>query len=200
MTIKAVIGAMKADKSKSLIEQAQLLQEIGITPKIFYPSFCNKYEGHVFSRSGNKKIRAIKVYEVADLFGNISDDTKWVLIDEFQFICSRVETQDFVNFLEFCDKKGINVMLYGLAFDYMSNVFDVTQAVLPFCDKIEVKTAICECCGNDANRCVRYVNGQLDCDINSDLLVMEGEDVVYKSVCKDCYRKLTGFSAIKFQN
>ena len=58
-------------------------------------------------------------------------------------------------------------------------------------------TAKCDYCGNKASRCLRIVDGVIDSSEDSDLIVMEGLDVEYKSVCRNCYRKLTGLSAIK---
>lgn len=194
--IKAIIGTMKAEKSAQLIEQINFLSQIDVKFKVFYPSCCNKKEGFIFSRK-NGVAKGIKVFEISDLYQNIDEDDKYIFIDEFTFICSRSNIDDFLTFLEFCDKKKINVFLYGLSLDYMSNAFDVTERVLPYCDMIDIKQAICECCGEPANRCIRYVDGELDCDPNNSLLLMEAENVVYKSVCKDCYRKLTGLPAIK---
>ena len=79
-----------------------------------------------------------------------------------------------------------------------NNSFEIIQRILPYCDKITVLTARCEICGKEnATRCVRYNNDVLDCDPSSSLILIESEKVIYKSVCKECYRNLTSSPAIK---
>ena len=79
----------------------------------------------------------------------------------------------------------------------MSLPFDVTQRVLPYAQEIHVLNAYCDECGKPAYRCLRYVDGEIDINPNSNTLLMEDTDVEYKSVCNECYRKITGLNAIK---
>lgn len=189
-----VIGTMKASKSSTLIDYTNLVKPKKYT--IFYPACCNKKDGYVVSRDNGKKAKAVKIFEVKDMY-NYIEDTEVIFLDEFQFLAGTTDLNDLMNFLEYCDKKDKTVYMFGLSLNYMSQAFDVTQRVLPYADTIVVLTANCDICGKPATRCIRYVNGELDCNPNSKTLLMEGDTTEYKSVCKKCYRKLTGLNAIK---
>lgn len=193
--IKVVIGTMKSAKTSTLINEVEKSVDKNI--KIFYPSCCNKVDGYVYSRKDNKKIKGIKIFNLSDLYNNINN-TDAIFIDETQFIVSSSNIDDFMAFLEYCDKMKIDVYLFGLQLDYLNNSFDVIQRVLPYADNIITLTANCEVCGNtNAVRCVRFNGNELDCDPNSSLILLESENIVYKSVCKECYRRLTSLPAIK---
>lgn len=189
-----VIGTMKASKSATLIDFVNDIENINY--KIFFPACCNKKDGYVVSRDNDKKVKAIKVFEVNDMYNHLKN-IKIVFIDEFQFIANSEEIDEFMQFLEYCDKNNIDVYCFGLSLDYMSLPFDVTQRVLPYAQEIHVLNAYCDECGKPAYRCLRYVDGEIDINPNSDTLLMENADVEYKSVCNDCYRKITGLNAIK---
>lgn len=189
-----IMGSMRAGKSASLIDYTEFLKDKKY--KIFFPASCNKEDGYVVSREDNKKAKAIKIFEISDLYNHVNGlDT--VLIDEVQFLCGSYQIDELMKFLEYCDKKCIDVYCFGLQVDYLSRAFDVTQRLLPYADSVVVLTAKCDYCGNKASRCLRIVEGNIDSSEDSDLIVMEGLNVEYKSVCRDCYRELTGLSAIK---
>ena len=101
----------------------------------------------------NKKIKAVKIFEVKDLY-NYIDGLDTILIDEYQFICASNEIDNFMDFLEYCDVKNIDVYLFGLQLDYMCRSFDVTQRVLPYADSVIVLSARCDYCGEKASRCL----------------------------------------------
>ena len=189
-----VIGTMKASKSATLIDFVNDIENINY--KIFFPACCNKKDGYVVSRDNDKKVKAIKVFEVNDMYNHLKN-IKMVFIDEFQFIANSEEIDEFMQFLEYCDKNNIDVYCFGLSLDYMSLPFDVTQRVLPYAQEIHVLNAYCDECGKPAYRCLRYVDGEIDINPNSNTLLMEDTDVEYKSVCNECYRKITGLNAIK---
>ena len=193
--IEAIIGTMKSEKTSTLIDIVNELQNKKV--KVFYPSHCNKMDGYVCSRKDNKKLKGIKVFNISDLYNNINNvDT--IFIDEVQFIVSSNNVDEFMSFLEYCDVKNIDVYLVGLQLDYMNNSFDIIQRILPYTDKVTILTAKCEICGSDnAVRCIRYNGDTLDCDPNSSLILLESDKVVYKSVCKKCYREITSLPAIK---
>lgn len=194
--LHVIIGTMKASKSSMLVDYTNFVKEKGKKYIVFYPSCCDKKSGYVVSRDNGKKTKAIKVFEVNDMY-NYIDDIDTLFIDEFQFIVGTNGLNDLMSFLEYCDKKCKDVYLFGLSLDYISLPFDVTQRVLPYADTIMVMNANCDICGKPAFRCLRYVDSVLDVNPNSDTLLMEASNVEYKSVCKECYRNITGLNAIK---
>lgn len=194
--IKAIVGPMFGEKSSRLIDIANNLEKEGKKFKVFFPASCNKKEGYIYSRKDNKKIKAIKVFNIDDLFNNITDE-EVILIDEFTFLCSHKYIDLFMSFLEQMDRMGKDVILSGLQLDYLGNSFDLTREILPYCDEIVMTSAVCEICGAPATRQVRKVNGVLDVSDDSPTLLMEDNDIVYMPVCRSCFREVTGLSAIK---
>lgn len=193
--IHLITGAMKAGKTKSLIEYTEILKDKKY--KVFYPASCNKSEGFVYTRDGDRKFKATKIFEVNDLYNYICD-LECIIIDEFTFLCNEYQIDDFMNLLEFCDKNNKDIYLFGITTDYLGRSFELARRVLPYCDSVLVLKSICDECGSlEGTRCVRIINGEIDASYDSDLIVMEGENVEYKSVCKKCFRELTGLDAIK---
>lgn len=194
--ITATIGTMKSEKTFRLIKTTESLDQQDKKYVVFHPACCAKDEEGVVTRRGSQKAKAIKVFQIEDMYNHLKGISV-CLIDEFTFLCSENQIDDFMEFLEHCDVNGIDVNLFGLSLDYMSNSLDIAQRVLPYCDYIENVSANCELCGKTARRCIRYIDGVLDNDPNSSLLIMEDKNVIYKSVCKQCYREVTGLPAIK---
>lgn len=189
-----IIGTMKASKSSTLIDYTSMVQDKNYT--IFYPACCDKKEGYVVSRDNNKQAKAIKIFEVKDMY-NYIDNVDVIFIDEYTFFCTSGDTKEFMNFLEYCDRNNKIVYCFGLSLNYMSEPFDLTQRILPYADTIIVLSADCDICGRRATRCIRYIDGVLDDNPESNTLLMESSNVEYKSVCRDCYRKIMGINAIK---
>lgn len=192
--LNLMIGTMKASKSSILIDMFKKYQEE--KPIIFYPACCDKKDGYVVSRDKDKQAKAIKVFEVQDMY-NYVDSTDLILIDEVQFIVGEKDLDEFMQFLEYCDRKNKRIFCFGLSLDYLSKSFIVTERILPYADTVTILSAYCDICGSTATRCIRYIDGVLDDNPDSDVLVMEGRNVEYKSICKKCYRELTGLNAIK---
>ena len=102
-----------------------------------------------------------------------------------------------MNFFDVMDERNIDVILAGLQLDYMGKSFDLTERVLPYCDEIVTTSAISEHCGKPASRQIRKIDGVIDTMENTPTLIMENENVVYIPLCRSCFRKLTGLTAIK---
>ena len=194
--LHCIVGTMKSSKSSHLIDYTEVIK-----PKkfiIFYPSCCEKKPDYVISRDNDKQAKAIKIFEIQDMYQHIQN-IDVIFIDEFQFLTGSSNIDDFMEFIEFCDKNKKEVYLFGLALDYKANAFDITSRVLPYADTIMVLHANCDICGaeNKATRCIRYKNGELDLDLDAEILAMESDTMEYKSVCTECFRNLTQNPAIK---
>jgi thymidine kinase len=198
LMITLFVGPMKSNKTSTLIDVADCASNSKSNRRciIFYPACCEKKSGYVISRDKGKRAKAVKVYDVNDLY-NYIQDYDYIFIDEIQFLVSQNELDNLMDFLEMCDKNNKEVYLFGLPLDYVNKPFDVIQRVMPYVDSVVYSTSICEECGSKATRCVRYINGELDLGDSYETLIMEGHDVYYKSLCRKCYREITGLNAIK---
>lgn len=194
--LHCVTGQMFASKSFTLIEYANKFKNEGVKYRVFYPASINKEEGYIYSRKNNSKIKAVKIYNIDDLYNNVQD-IDVILIDEYTFICSNSQISEFMKFLDWCDEHKKDVYLFGISLDYLGRPFDIAMSVLPYADTHTVLHATCDICGKDASRQIRYINGVLDVSDETEVLQMENTDVVYKPICTECYRKLTGLNPIK---
>lgn len=188
------VGQMFGGKSAKLIDYTTMFKDKKY--KVFYPASCNKEDGYVYSRDRDRKVKAIKIFDINDLYNNI-EDCEVVLLDEYTFYCSDSHISEFMKFLEYCDIKDIDVYLFGLTLDYLSRPFDISEHILPYADDVITLQAICDECGAKATRQIRYVNGVLDTYEDNDVLQMESGNIVYKPVCRKCFRKITGLPAIR---
>lgn len=195
--LHVITGSMAGGKSSKLVDYTEMFQQQGKIFQVFYPAFLEKETDYVVSREDNKKVRATKVYKIGELYNLVKPNTDVVVIDEISFMCNEGEIDELMSILEHFDKLGKQIYLFGIALDYSAKSFPIMQRLLPYADTVIVLHAKCDICGEPAYRCVRYQNGVLDLDPNSDLLQMESDNVRYEILCKDCYRKITNTPAIK---
>ncbi|KLV09143.1 thymidine kinase [Photobacterium aquae] len=183
-------SAMNAGKSTTLLQSSFNYRERGMTPVIFTAAIDDRFgKGKVSSRIG--------LEEEAELFGDSDDlyvrlqsmaaDGKidCVLIDECQFL---TKTQVY-QLTEVVDKLDIPVLCYGLRSDFRGELFEGSQYLLAWADKlVELKT-ICHC-GRKANMVIRQdETGRAIAD--GDQVEIGGNDR-YVSVCRTHYKDALG--------
>ena len=114
-----------------------------------------------------------------------------VLVDEAQFLSE----SDIWVLSYIVDNMNINVLCYGIKTDSNGHLFDGIKQLIAIADRTIELDHICSCCGEEnANMHVRYVNGVPV--VGGDVIAVEGVDnIEYKSVCRKCWKKLTGFDS-----
>ncbi|WOT04212.1 thymidine kinase [Shewanella youngdeokensis] len=181
-------SAMNAGKSTSLLQSSYNYRERGMNTLVMTASIDDRFGvGKVASRIG--------IETEAQVFGSGDDLAQMIakahvdqtlhciLIDESQFLSKeQVKQLTYV-----VDILGIPVLCYGLKTDFQGELFNGSQYLLAWADKlVELKT-ICHC-GRKANMVVR-----LDGDGKP---MREGEQVEiggnesYESVCRKHFREL----------
>ena len=81
------------------------------------------------------------------------------------------------------DEGDIPVLCWGLKNDFQNNLFEGSQALLEFADKIEELKTVCTLCDKKATMNLRTINGEA---------VYRGEQILigdneYIPVCRKCY-------------
>lgn len=182
-------GAMQSSKSASLLMVAHNYESQGKKVLLFTPDVDDRSGvGVIASRVGiDKKAHALSKDE--DVFeivkekvseGN-SDKVHCVLVDESQFLTR----EHVVQLTLVVDKLNIPVMCYGLKNDFKNNLFEGSEALLIYADKIiEIKT-ICgkESCGKKATANLRLSDGKPIYEGNQ----IQIGDEVYLPVCREHY-------------
>ncbi|TDO98792.1 thymidine kinase [Marinomonas balearica] len=180
-------SAMNAGKSTALLQSAHNYRERGMKVQLFTAAIDDRYvSGTISSRIGISA-EATTFNSNTDMYTLIREEHKnstlgCILIDESQFL-----TKDQVEQLcDVVDELDIPVLAFGIRTDFQGELFEGSQALLAWADKlIELKT-VCHC-GSKATMVVRL-------DING-VPVKEGAQVEiggndrYLSVCRKHFRE-----------
>ncbi|WP_144213822.1 thymidine kinase [Shewanella donghaensis] len=180
-------SAMNAGKSTSLLQSSYNYRERGMNTLVMTASIDNRYGvGKVSSRIGIET--EAQVFSdgdnLAEYIENELNKQKLhcILIDESQFL-SKEQVKQLTHVV---DNLDIPVLCYGLKTDFQGELFNGSQYLLAWADKlVELKT-ICHC-GRKANMVVRL-------DHNGKPM-REGEQVAiggnesYESVCRKHFRE-----------
>jgi thymidine kinase len=82
------------------------------------------------------------------------------------------------------DRLNIPVIVYGLKNDYRNRLFEGSEALLLFADKIEEIKAVCWHCAKKATMLIKYKDGH---PVNEGPQIEIGGNDTYVSVCRKCY-------------
>ncbi|MDC0144146.1 thymidine kinase [Verrucomicrobia bacterium] len=178
-------SSMNAGKSTTLLQSAHNYRERGMRPLLFTPRLDTRAtKGRVTSRIG-LDAKAHAFTQADDLHTIVcaqSDPIHCVLVDEAQFL-SRAQVFQLG---EIADALGIPVLAYGLRTDFQGNLFEGSQHLLAWADKlVEIKT-ICHC-GSKATMVLRT-------DLDG-IVMREGAQVEiggnerYVSVCRKHFKE-----------
>ncbi len=134
---------MNAGKSTTLLQSAHNYRERGLRPLLFTPQLDTRAgEGRIASRIG--LVAEAHAFTPSDDLSNLTgaeESIDCVLIDEAQFL-TRAQVYQLG---EIADQLDIPVLAYGLRTDFQGNLFEGSEHLLAWADKlIEIKT-ICHC-------------------------------------------------------
>ena len=186
--LKFYYGVMGAGKTTELIKTYEIYKRKGMNPVVIKPCLDNR-EGEQ-SGWGITSSRLTKDSVPAYYFKNLQDELPKLnydilLVDEAQFL-----SNDDVLFLsEVTDRKGIDVLAYGLKTDINGNLFGGAASLLAISDETRELEYICDTplCQEKATMHLRYVDGKID--IGGNTIAIEKGDITYKSVCRKCWKK-----------
>lgn len=181
-------GSMGAGKSIDLLKVNHNYREQGKRTLLFTPIIDVRYGiGKITSRIGISE-EANVVDDSFDIYSFTKDVTDSgnkifaVLVDEAQFL-----TKEHVfQLTKIVDQLNIPVMAFGLKNDFSNNLFEGTEALLIYADKIEEIKTICtkEKCGRKATMNLRLNNGE---PVYEGEQIQIGGDESYIPVCRKHY-------------
>lgn len=184
-------GAMSSGKTIEILKVAHNYEAQGRKIALMTSGLDNRSGvGTVASRIGIHR-QAIPITEKMDLFEYIKQmndhdladgdgELACVLIDEAQFL----KKHHVLECAKIVDEFNIPVMTFGLKNDFQNHLFEGSENLLIFADKIEEMKTICHYCGHKATMNLR---------VNDDKPVYEGEQVKiggdesYYPVCRYHY-------------
>ncbi len=180
-------STMSAGKSLDLLKVNYNYKEKGKKTILFSPKVDTRHgEGKITSRIGIQE-SALSVDSDFNFYNYVEEGMKesgriyCILIDEVQFL-KRKQIEQLSKIVDLLD---IPVMCYGLKNDFQNNLFEGSEALLLYADKIQEIKTICakEDCGKKAIMNGRFVDGQM---------VVEGEQIMvgdeeYLPLCRKHY-------------
>ncbi len=180
-------SSMNAGKSTTLLQSDYNYRERNMHTCVYTAAIDDRFGvGKVSSRIGIS-CDAKLFNKETDLFEDIriADSAKHldcILVDEAQFLTK----QQVFQLSEVVDKLNIPVLCYGLRNDFRAELFEGSQYLLAWADKlVELKT-ICHC-GKKANFVLRLnANGQVMKDGEQ---IQIGGNESYISVCRKHYKE-----------
>lgn len=181
-------GSMGAGKSIDLLKVNHNYKEQGKQTLLLTPAVDDRYGvGKITSRIGISE-SAIAVDENFNIYEHVKDDDLLVdglyaiLVDEAQFL----NKEHVLQLAKIVDDFNIPVMAFGLKNDFSNNLFEGTEALLIYADKIEEIKTICtkSDCGRKATMNLRLSDGE---PVYEGEQVQIGGDESYIPVCRKHY-------------
>lgn len=169
-------GPMYSEKSKALIRTYEFLTEKSQSQALcFKPAKDTREKTTIRSRALQTNIEAIVIKTFEDILKYIKYDTKYIFIDEVQFI-----TGDYTIIQDLSIEKGIDFYIAGLSLTSEQKPFGQMPNILAIANDIQILHAQCEC-GNAAEYTITKIPKE------KEILIDTGKE--YKAVCRQCLLK-----------
>ena len=175
-------STMNAGKSIEVLKIAHNYEEQGKRVILFTHQIDDRYGvGKIASRIGLSR-DAIAVTTSTNVYERVARDLPLdcVLVDEGQFF----SREQVLQFCRVVDELKIPVIVYGLKNDFQNHLFDGSEALLIFADKIEEIKTICWFCNRKALMNMRISDGK---PVRSGEQIMIGGNESYIPVCRRHY-------------
>ncbi len=176
-------GAMNSGKTIEIIKVAHNYEEQNKSVIIMTSALdTREKQGMIESRIGLER-QAVSIYNDTDVFKavqEINPHASCVLVDEAQFL----KKKHVFELAKIVDELNIPVIAFGLKNDFQNHLFEGSENLLLYADKIEEMKTICWFCGKKATMNLRLHDGQP---------VYEGEQIKmggnesYYPVCRHHY-------------
>ena len=178
--IEVICGPMFAGKTEELIRRVVRMDYAKKNYLIFKPTIDNRYSISEVVSHNKRKVDAICVSNSAEIDKYITDEVEAVIIDEVQFFDEAV-----IEKAHELAEKGLRVICGGLDSDFRGVPFNIVAQLLAIAEKVTKLTAICVCCGEDATKTQRIINGMPA--KYDDPIILVGEKESYESRCRNCH-------------
>ena len=175
-------GAMNSGKTIEILKVAHNYEEQHKHVVILTSGLDNRDEvGYVSSRIGLRR-PAIPIFDETDVYKIVASkqNIDCVLVDEAQFL----KKHHVIELTRIVDELGIPVMTFGLKNDFRNQLFEGSEYLLLYADKIEEMTTICWFCAKKATMNLRIHDGKPVYDGEQ---IMIGGNEAYFPVCRKHY-------------
>lgn len=183
--VEVICGPMFAGKTEELIRRTKRMEYAKKKFLIFKPSIDNRYATDEVVSHNKKSMHAINidVKHPEDMKRYVTSEIQALVIDEVQFF-----DRSLLEVVTYFANSGLRVICAGLDLDFKGEPFGLIPSLLAMAENVTKLTAICNCCGEEATRTQRLVNGKPA--YYDDPIVLVGATEAYESRCRKCHEVL----------
>lgn len=178
-------GAMNSGKSLELIKVAHNYEEQNKPVLIFTSALDTRTEEDTVSSRVGFHRPAVAITDDMDLYeyvNQLKQKLYCILVDEAQFLSK----QHILQLAKIVDFLNIPVMAFGLKNDFSNQLFEGSNYLLIYADKIEEMKTICWFCDKKATMNLRIHEGHPVYDGEQ---IQIGGNESYIPVCRRCYHE-----------
>lgn len=183
-------GTMSASKSTKLLTDRYNFIQKGIDVFVLKPSIDRTTEPIITSRIGIQCPAIIRNnLDWKELLSLKGSESKVYMIDEIQFF----QPKDIDSLVKLADEYKKLIFCFGLLVDVNENLFPTSKRLIEVGAKLHELKSSCqmEGCMNLANHHLRFrKSDNLVIRNGASVAVDDGQEIYYKSVCRQCYNKL----------
>ncbi len=179
--IEVICGPMFAGKSEELIRRIKRLEYAKKKVVVFKPTIDDRYSADEVVSHNKRKTKCYNLSHSNEVMKYITEDVYAVAFDEVQFM-----DEDIVQVIDRLAEMGKRVICAGLDNDFRGEPFSIMPQLLCKAEYVSKLTAICTCCGANATRTQRIVNGKPA--FYEDPILIIGASETYEPRCRHCHR------------
>jgi thymidine kinase len=172
---------MFSGKTEELIRRLRRAKIAQQKVQVFKPTIDNRYHQEKVTSHSGQEFEAVPVQLAQEIMAQLQPDTTVVAIDEVQFFDSAV-----IELCELLANDGKRVICAGLDMDFRGVPFGPLPALIARAEIVSKLHAICVCCGEEASRTQRLIDGNPAA--YDDPVVLVGAAEVYEARCRDCHQ------------
>ncbi len=179
--IEVICGPMFAGKSEELIRRIKRLEYAKKKVVVFKPTIDDRYSADEVVSHNKRKTKCYNLTHSGEVMRYITDDVYAVAFDEVQFM-----DEGIVQVIDRLAEMGKRVICAGLDNDFRGEPFSIMPQLLCKAEYVSKLTAICTCCGANATRTQRIVNGKPA--FYEDPILIIGASETYEPRCRHCHQ------------
>jgi thymidine kinase len=181
-SLELICGSMFSGKTEELLRRVRRAEIARKRVQVFKPQLDSRYGlERVASHNGLAREDAIVVHSAEEILARVEPHAAVVAIDEVQFfdwsiaeVCTRLADQ------------GKRVIVAGLDQDFRGEPFGPMPLLLALAEHVDKLNAICVCCGANASRTQRLIDGRPA--RYDDPIILVGGSESYEARCRQCHK------------
>ena len=181
--IEAIVGPMFAGKTEELIRRCRRMDYAHKNYMVFKPVIDNRYSYTDVVSHNKKSVHAYAIRNGSELRSLLKPETQAIVIDEVQFF-----DEGFFKDIYDLANLGYRVICGGLDTDFRGEPFGIIGSILAVAEDVMKITAICVCCGGEATKTQRIINGRPA--YYDDPIILVGAKEAYEARCRHCHQVL----------